>query len=607
MRKEKNSKLNIQNTIKATKYLIKYIGNENDGRLYLSVKCILAIIDAIYPVTFIVFPGLIINELTNQMRMHMIMIYVIAILTIPVVKYLVNAILTRIMSKLSMSLRLRFDKDYYCLTSNMDYKTLEMPDIQTKRQRARQDSQNNLFVIDLLFNGISAFFNLIAVSSIIITLNPCILILLLTIVYINSLVTKWLRERNFILDKEHTKYFRREYCSTYALDDLQFAKEVRLFDLCDFFIEKFVNSRTESNSVLLKKTDNENKAGFLYAVTNLVQQGVVYIYILYSVINNGLPIGNMTIQMSAINQVAGSMGNLMQNYLGLSGMSLSVIEMMEFYEMYSNKPSVKEKIPVFTNNTKIEFRNVSFKYPGNDNYSLKNLSIVIHAGEKLSIVGMNGAGKTTFIKLLTRLYEPTEGEILLDGVNINEFDNKKYLQLFSPVFQDYGLYYMSLEDNIVLNEKKDDNNLNRICEKSGLSTLLQKLTHGYETQVYKWEAADGFEPSGGEGQKIAIARAIYRDSQIFLLDEPTASLDPISEYEIYTQFHNMIDNKTAILITHRLSAVQLTDNVAVFDNGGIVEYGSHQELYAKGGIYTEMFDKQAHFYRNTDSEDETTV
>ena len=157
---------------------------------------------------------------------------------------------------------------------------------------------------------------------------------------------------------------------------------------------------------------------------------------------------------------------------------------------------------------------------------------------------------------------------------------------------------MTVKENIVLEYEKDDEKIALISNQSGLVSLIQKLPHGYDTPVYKWEAIDGFQPSGGEGQKIAITRALYRNSQILLLDEPTAALDPNAEYEIYTQFHNMITDKCAVLITHRLSAVQLADKVAVFENGRVVEYGTHKELYAKGGVYTEMFDKQAQFYRD---------
>ena len=202
------------------------------------------------------------------------------------------------------------------------------------------------------------------------------------------------------------------------------------------------------------------------------------------------------------------------------------------------------------------------------------------------------------MNLLTRLYAPTSGEILLNGINIQNYDISKYQKMFSPVLQDFCLYELTLADNIVLNNCLDGSLLDDTIKNSGLSEMVEQLPKKHHTILGKNVDAQGIIPSGGEAQKIAIARALYKNAPIVILDEPTAAMDPLSEYEIYTQFHKMIRDKTAVLITHRLSAVQLSDIVAVFKDGQVAEYGTHAELYAKGGIYTEMFDKQAKFYRD---------
>ena len=200
--------------------------------------------------------------------------------------------------------------------------------------------------------------------------------------------------------------------------------------------------------------------------------------------------------------------------------------------------------------------------------------------------------------MLTRLYSPESGGIYLNGTNIQEYDYEKYQSLFAPVFQDYAQYMMSIKENIILNSDYSYDRFESVCNESELTQFLNHLINGAETQLGKDIDENGIEPSGGEGQKIAIARARYHGGNVFLLDEPTAALDPLAEYEIYKQFSNMIEDKCAVLITHRLSAVQLSDRVVVFENGNVVEYGTHKELYDKGGIYTEMFDKQAQFYNN---------
>lgn len=247
----------------------------------------------------------------------------------------------------------------------------------------------------------------------------------------------------------------------------------------------------------------------------------------------------------------------------------------------------------------IEFKNVSFKYPRSKEFTLKNVSIKINEGEKLSVVGLNGAGKTTFIKLLARLYDPTEGEILLNGVNINEYDYDEYMKLLSVVFQDFKLMSFSIKENIALNDfnKVKDEEIEEVLIKSGFGKDLEKLPKGINTPVYKNFDEGGIEFSGGQAQKLAIARAVYKDAPIVILDEPTAALDPKAEYEIYSKFNELIGKKTTIYISHRLSSCRFCDNIAVFQKGKLIQYGTHDELVKdKGNEYETMYSAQAQYY-----------
>lgn len=217
-------------------------------------------------------------------------------------------------------------------------------------------------------------------------------------------------------------------------------------------------------------------------------------------------------------------------------------------------------------------------------------------GEKLSIVGENGAGKTTFIKLLTRLYDPTDGEIFLDGLNIKDIDYDSYMSVFSTVFQDYKLFAFSLQENVALGLPQDKAKVESALRRVGFGDRLGRLKNGVDTAVYKNFDAEGFEPSGGESQKIAMARALYKNAPVFVLDEPTAALDPRAEFEIYQHFNELVEGKTTIYISHRLSSTKFCDKIAVFDHGHIVEYGTHDELMKKKGKYAELFKMQAQFY-----------
>ena len=248
-------------------------------------------------------------------------------------------------------------------------------------------------------------------------------------------------------------------------------------------------------------------------------------------------------------------------------------------------------------NYEVEFRNVSFKYPGSDEYALRNLSIKFKIGSRLAVVGRNGSGKTTFIKLLCRLYDPTEGEILLNGADIRKYSYSDYLSIFSVVFQDFRLFSFPLAQNVAVAEEYDSGKVIGCLEEAGFGQRLATLSQGIETPLYKDFDEKGVEISGGEAQKIALARALYKDAPFVILDEPTAALDPIAEAEIYAKFNDMVGDRTAIYISHRLSSCRFCDVIAVFDKGQIVQKGSHEELAADAaGKYYELWNAQAQYY-----------
>ncbi|MDR0288090.1 MAG: ABC transporter ATP-binding protein/permease, partial [Clostridiales bacterium] len=260
------------------------------------------------------------------------------------------------------------------------------------------------------------------------------------------------------------------------------------------------------------------------------------------------------------------------------------------------------KRTVEISNTKeycIEFLNVSFKYPETESYALKNFSLTINNKQSLAIVGMNGSGKTTMIKLLCRLYDPTEGKITLNGVNIHEYDYEEYLRMFSVVLQDFKLFAFSLGQNVAASDDVDESRAINSLKRVGFMERLVSMPKGLETPLYKDFEEAGVEISGGEAQKIALARALYRDSPIIILDEPTAALDPIAELEIYSMFHQLIKNKTAIYISHRLSSCKFCDKVAVFHEGELLQYGSHDNLLKdKDGKYSELWEAQLQYYKS---------
>lgn len=586
---------NLSETVKASKYMLGLI--RKDGKPFIFLTVFTAVLDSLFLLVYTIFPGLIINELTGGRDIKKLVIYTSIVILTPLFQRLLYTAINRVTTKQRIYLHTKIIKDFYAHTTLMDYESIESPEIQEKHQRALDSLDSSFRVVENISGLLSAFLSFVAISSLIISLNPLIIVVILFVVYLNSVITKRIDEKAHLINIEIDKNSRREWGATYMLQNIHFAKELRLFNLRDMFIDFYAKVKNVSNDLQCQLHKDRSNASLLQAAVNIIKDVTIYVYLIYLVIRKGLGIGDMSIYMNAANQFSSNLSRVVNSYLSLANSSMQIQELIAFMNMPLRQYESGSLTPQFDKNSVIEFRNVSFKYPGSERYALKNLSITLRGDEKLCIVGENGAGKSTFIKLLTRLYFPTEGEILLNGRNIAEYDYQKYQRLFAPVFQDFAKYFMTFGENIVLNDGFDQEKLDTVCKNSGLADLIAKLPKKYDTHVDKWIDPEGFEPSGGENQRIAIARACYHGGDIFLLDEPTAALDPVAEYEIYTQFNDMITDKCAVLITHRLSAVQLADKVAVFKDGNVVEYGTHKELYANDGLYTEMFDKQAEFYR----------
>lgn len=340
------------------------------------------------------------------------------------------------------------------------------------------------------------------------------------------------------------------------------------------------------------------KGRFCQVVSEQLLEGAAYIIVGMLALAGKVSIGNVLRYAGCIRNLAGELDSLTKAlpelFLNVRK-HMSTMELLELEnEMYQGSLPVEKRSD---GQYRIEFRNVSFRYPGSEEYALRNFSMKLNAGEKLAIVGRNGSGKTTMIKLLCRLYDPEEGEILLNGVDIRKFRQEEYLKMFSVVFQDFQLFSLPLGENVAAGCRYDPAKVEKCLKEAGFGERLSRMPGGTETWLYK-DYEDGVEVSGGEAQKIAIARAICKDAPFVLLDEPTAALDPVSEYEIYAGFDRIAGNKTAVYISHRLSSCRFCEKIAVFHQGRLVQWGSHEELLKDPkGRYRELWDAQAQYYR----------
>lgn len=342
--------------------------------------------------------------------------------------------------------------------------------------------------------------------------------------------------------------------------------------------------------------------GILNAVSaaiTTVFTGVVYVYVCVKAWAGAFGIGSVTQYIASITALSSGAASLIETIGDMRNNTVFLRTTYEFLDipnnMYQGCLTTEKRAD---RNYEVEFRDVSFKYPSADTYALRHVSMKFKIGERLAVVGMNGSGKTTFIKLLCRLYDPTEGKIMLNGIDISKYNYDDYMSIFSVVFQDFKLLSFPLGQNVASDRKYDKARVIDCLNKAGFSERLDEMANGTDTYLYKEFNDDGVEVSGGETQKIAIARALYKDAPFIILDEPTAALDPIAEAEIYRKFNEIVGNKTAIFISHRLSSCRFCDEIAVFDHGCIVQQGSHEQLVAdESGKYYELWNAQAQYYK----------
>lgn len=333
------------------------------------------------------------------------------------------------------------------------------------------------------------------------------------------------------------------------------------------------------------------------SAVNNVMTAVIYVFVCLKAWAGAFAVGNATQYIRAITNLSTGVSDLLEYLFLMYNNAAFLRNDFELWDMPDDMHSGTKPIQTAEQKFEIEFKNVSFKYPDTEDWVLKDVSVKLNIGGRMAIVGENGSGKTTFIKLLCRLYDPTQGQILLNGIDIREYDYKQYMNIFSVVFQDFELLAQSLGSNVSVSRKYDADRSRKCLEMAGFGEKLAEWEKGLETCLYKDFEKDGVNISGGEAQKIALARALYRDADFIILDEPTAALDPIAEFEVYSNINEIVGGKSSIFISHRLSSCRFCEVIAVFDHGRIVQIGGHDDLVAdNNGKYSELWNAQAQYY-----------
>lgn len=602
--------------MKVIEYLKKFFSNMafmfRRTWKYAKSKYFLMILDSVkstvQPFVLLIIPKYILDELASERRVDVTLRYIAYYAAAVVGFNLISLIISRFGSDQSMKIDHRVAMDQHTKWLHMDYDKFENGRVRDLEARSVSAAEPRNFAEDKVLGFISNLIRLGGYTYIIMSLHPIMILFILTVIAANTLIARRSAKLGYEYTTAMTRLSRRFNYIFRTMVDFKVGKDVRINGADSWLKSKF---EKESEEYIRDHRAQQRKLlgiNTLSDIIGLIQTVVMYGYCGYLAISGGITVGSFTVFLGALTAFTGTFNEFVKRFPALGLLSKYIDDYREFLRCaeHEGKELETSDISALPEHCDIEFVNVSFKYPDTDRYVLKNINIKIKAGERLSIVGYNGAGKSTFIKLLCRFYKPTEGKILLGGVDISTYPLPEYRRRLAVVFQDYQLFYMSVRYNIVLNLEEDPERVRKALAESGILEKIEGLENGIDTSYGRILYYHSRDFSGGETQKIACARAYYRDSPIVILDEPTSALDPVAETQLYGRFNEIIGDKTAVYISHRLASVKFCDSIAVFADGELVERGTHAELIKKNGIYADMFTKQAHYYIENGTDEETS-
>ena len=399
------------------------------------------------------------------------------------------------------------------------------------------------------------------------------------------------KEEKEIYEKELSYYERRSY----ALD---FAKDLRIFGLGTWLRELQNKALKTCEAFIIRREKAYLWANIVDVTMALLRNGVAYAFLIWQTLEQGLPASEFLLYFTAVSGFTTWITGILSTFSQLHKESIALSHVQEYLNLPEQFKFDDGITPPKADGYMLTLENVTFRYPGTETNILENVNLTIHPGEKLAIVGLNGAGKTTLVKLLCGFYDPTEGRVLLNGQDIREFNRRQYYELFSAVFQNFSIMDTTVAEAVSQTAVGTDMGKVDLClEKAGLTEAISKFPEGINTHIGRQVYLDGVMLSGGQTQRLMLARALYKDGPILVLDEPTAALDPIAENDIYMKYNEMTAGKTSVFISHRLASTRFCDRILFVADGGIAEEGTHEELIAMNGAYAALFEVQSRYYR----------
>lgn len=600
-------KKNNDSTLSIIGYFFKIAFQYRPSYVFLLLFQIL--LQAISPFSKIIFPTLIIEELTkvplDQVNLSNLTWILVLFLAVEfIIPFLMNLNWMFLLHNENM-LNKYWKKLMGDKMMQMRFYHLENPDVLDQISKAQDGLLgygNNLGGFQALINNIisilSNFLSVVGIIYIIAQINIWLIFILIGIVGLRLWNQSQIKKLNIQQWEERKRMNRENEYYSSLLTDFKYGKDIRLYACKDLLITKNKEYIEDTYQYQIKINQKFKKLTVIDNLFNMINQLLTYGYVAYYFIQSYISIAQYSLYVTSINTFISSSYSIFNSFLNIRQNTKMMSEFKKFMEIDATYQEGNVKInpndPIV-----LEFKDVSFAYPNTTEYVLRHINYRIEGQKKISIVGENGAGKSTFIKLLMRLYDPTEGEILLNGINIKEIPIQDYYALFSVVFQDYQLIGFNLGEQITSSDTFDEEKVLQILSEVQFNHKMENLQKGLATSMLKYFDDQGIELSGGESQKIAIARALFKDGKILILDEPTSALDPLAEYEIYSQFHKMTQGKLTFYISHRLSSCRFCDEIMVLEHGEIVQLGHHDKLILdEKGKYFEMFKAQAKYYQD---------
>jgi ATP-binding cassette subfamily B protein len=597
--------------------MLKFMGFQTKGYRIINILVFVGVsCGAAYAyVTSIVYAKVIDTLMMNnyEKALTLAIILVVSVLVLKVISSLCRSVFDHYITPSMYETRKRTARK----AMNIEYCNMESEDTLTKLRRIKVGESATGNIVTLLSYMYGFFLNLaktVFALGFLITLivkvsfanevgivkigilTVLMVLLFVALFYVSFRISAAIGKRGEEVMRENEKSNAvAGYVLDGAIDNKEFAKDIALYDMADYFINKLW--------VMVKAFDKYVAYGGytgrmqgLFAIITQIAAGYVYIYVVIMALSGTITTGDVLMYAGSIITLMTSIQGVLMRYQNIKYIN----DYVKNYEEFINSPNMDYDgtLPVEKrddNKFELAFKDVSFKYLGSEEYILKNVSLKFNIGERVALVGLNGAGKTTLIKLLLRFYEPTEGEITLNGINISKYDYDEYMTIFSVVFQDFNLFDFPLDEVIAASTDVDSERVRKVIDMVGLRKLVDEMPDK-EHSLLGNENGTGVGLSGGEAQKVAIARALYKGAPFVILDEPTAALDPVAEAEVYENFDKLVGNKTSIYISHRMSSCKFCDRIVVIDGGKIAEEGNHSELIAHNGIYAKLYNTQAAYY-----------